>query len=329
MANNGWLRRKSFWVSVAIATALVGAAAANGAARALITGAQIKAHTITARELSGSLIDSLRGKKGDGGAAGQQGERGDQGAQGQRGDQGAQGERGENGAEGERGEKGVQGERGDQGAQGERGDQGALGQRGERGAQGDQGERGDQGAQGERGDEGQRGDQGAQGVQGVQGARGDQGAQGLQGESGSQGVAGQSLVYHAITPPDPAHSNLNVVDGVPSAASTSGDPLPGGNEGVAVVDPFHLDAGTYLISSTVGFFDLDNNDAGGPEYGVMKTWLCTSSDVASCAEPSVGSLWTADIPDDATNGAQQSSTILLDVPTGGDWVVSRAVVRGG
>jgi hypothetical protein len=98
---------------------------------------------------------------------------------------------------------------------------------------------------------------------------------------------------------------------------------------VALVDPFHLDAGTYLISSTVAFFDLDNNDAGGPEYGVMKTWLCTSSDVASCAEPSVGSLWTPDIPDDATNGAQQSSTFLLDVPTGGDWVVSRAVVRGG
>jgi hypothetical protein len=166
-------------------------------------------------------------------------------------------------------------------------------------------------------------------VQGVQGQRGDQGEQGLDGERGGQGAPGESLVYHAITPPDPAHLNLDVVDGVPSAATTSADPLPGSNEGVALVDPFHLDAGTYLVSSTVGFFDLDNNDSGGPEYGVMKIWLCTSSEVTSCQEPSVGSLWTADIPDDATNGAQQSGTILLDVPTGGDWVVSRAVVRGG
>ena len=145
-----------------------------------------------------------------------------------------------------------------------------------------------------------------------------------------QGPPGESLVHYDITPPNPAVFNLNIITNVPSAPADSGEPLAGSVEGVALFDPFFLDAGTYLISSTAQFFDFNNNTTTGPEFGVTKTWLCTSdTSLADCRVPSITTTWTPDIPDDANNAAQQSGSIVVNVPADGRWVVSRSVVRGG
>ena len=101
------------------------------AARALITGADIKDGSISRADLSGRAVKSLKGKRGPSGPAGRDGFAGPQGPQGSTGPQGDRGPAGPAGPEGPRGttgDTGARGPQGIQGIQGDRGNDGAAGQ---------------------------------------------------------------------------------------------------------------------------------------------------------------------------------------------------------
>ena len=96
--------------SVALFVALAGGATAY--ASGLISGSQIKNHSIAAKKLTKSAIKSLSGKRGPAGPTGATGATGPQGAQ------GTQGPKGDTGAQGVQGIQGIQGIQGDPGAPG-------------------------------------------------------------------------------------------------------------------------------------------------------------------------------------------------------------------
>jgi hypothetical protein len=112
---------------IAVVLAMTGSAFA---ARALITGADIKDGSITRADLSGRTVNSLKGKQGKRGAAGRDGFVGARGPQ---------GDDGPAGPAGPAGPTGPQGPRGDPGITGPRGPTGSTGLVGPRGAQGDPG----------------------------------------------------------------------------------------------------------------------------------------------------------------------------------------------
>jgi Collagen triple helix repeat (20 copies) len=91
---------------IALFVALGGTAAASGG---LITGSQIKNHSIGLIDLSKATVKRLHGSKRA------QGTKGDTGPQGPQGQQGSQGPQGEAGAQGPKGDSGQLGPKGDQG----------------------------------------------------------------------------------------------------------------------------------------------------------------------------------------------------------------------
>jgi Collagen triple helix repeat (20 copies) len=116
---------------IAVVLAMTGSAFA---ARALITGADIKDGSISRADLSSRTVKSLKGKRGPTGPAGRdgfvgpRGLRGSTGPEGPRGPVGPAGARGAAGATGATGARGPQGDQGEQGVQGPPGDDGAPGQ---------------------------------------------------------------------------------------------------------------------------------------------------------------------------------------------------------
>jgi hypothetical protein len=112
---------------IAVVLAMTGSAFA---ARALITGADIKDGSITRADLSGRTVNSLKGKQGKRGAAGRDGFTGARGPQ---------GDTGPAGPAGPGGPAGPQGSKGDPGITGAPGPQGRTGALGPRGGQGDPG----------------------------------------------------------------------------------------------------------------------------------------------------------------------------------------------
>lgn len=106
------------------------------AARALITGADIKNGSITRADLSGRTVRSLKGKRGKAGPAGRDGFAGPQGPQGSTGPQGDRGPAGPIGPAGPKGTTGDTGRTGAQGIQGRTGDTGATGDTGPAGTPG-------------------------------------------------------------------------------------------------------------------------------------------------------------------------------------------------
>ena len=127
-------RRMRVHVSPAMVVACLAAVLAMTgsafAARALITGADIKDGSISKADLSNSAVRSLKGRRGPAGRDGQDGFVGAQGPQGSVGPQGPQGPAGATGP---------QGPRGTTGDTGRVGPQGPIGPEGPRGPQGDVG----------------------------------------------------------------------------------------------------------------------------------------------------------------------------------------------
>ena len=97
------------------------------AARALITGADIKNGSITRADLSGRTVRSVKGKRGPTGPAGRDGFAGPAGPQGSTGPEGPRGPAGPAGPQGQKGTTGDTGRIGPVGPQGEQGPQGNQG----------------------------------------------------------------------------------------------------------------------------------------------------------------------------------------------------------
>lgn len=110
---------------IAVVLAMTGSAFA---ARALITGADIKDGSITRADLSGRTVKSLKGKRGPAGRDGFTGARGPQGDTGPAGPAGPAGPGGPAGPQGDVGDTGAQGPQGRTGPLGPRGPQGDPGQ---------------------------------------------------------------------------------------------------------------------------------------------------------------------------------------------------------
>lgn len=149
--------------------------------------------------------------------------------------------------------------------------------------------------------------------------QGEQGPRGEQGETGPAGPPGQSVVASEITAANATYGGVQVVD-VDSAGSSSGG--PSATEGSELVDPVKLDAGTYLVQSTVQFFDFQSKpgDTNDEDYGVARLFLDGQN---------VGTSWSPQVPDDGNNAAQASGVVVVTVPEGGGTLSARALLRGG
>jgi hypothetical protein len=147
--------------------------------------------------------------------------------------------------------------------------------------------------------------------------QGQQGPAGPQGEQGPAGPAGQSLVANETTGPNATYGGVQVVD-VDSVAATSGGPST--TEGSELVDPIELEQGTYLVQSTVQFFDFQPSATNDVDYGVARLFMDGTT---------VGTSWSPQVPDDGNNAAQAAGSIVITVPAGGGTLTARAVLRGG
>jgi hypothetical protein len=125
---------------VAIIAVVLATTGSAFAARALITGADIKDGSITRADLSGKTIKSLRGQRGPAGINGRDGFAGPEGPQGSTGPEGPRGPAGPAGPQGQKGTTGDTGARGPQGATGPQGPQGDLGPQGNPGTPGTPGQ---------------------------------------------------------------------------------------------------------------------------------------------------------------------------------------------
>jgi hypothetical protein len=124
--------KRGFWILALVVAVLGLTTTASGTIRGMITGGQIKDHTIASRhlvdhtiqqhDLSVGLVKSLRGQIG---ATGAQGLKGETGATGAIGATGATGATGAQGPKGDTGATGLTGATGTTGAKGDRGDPGA------------------------------------------------------------------------------------------------------------------------------------------------------------------------------------------------------------
>lgn len=230
------MRSKALWLLLALVAVLALTASASGTVRTLITGKDIKPHSITslhmvdhtlqAHDLSPALIKYLQGKTGAVGAQGAKGETGATGATGATGPQGTKGDTGATGAQGPKGDTGATGSTGAAGAKGDPGaglqlkgvvaDQDAL-KAIPNAAAGDgylvndsnpshlyvyDGTNWIDAGQLTAGPPGQKGDTGATGATGEQGQKGDRGDKGDTGAQGPAGVSGYQLVNGApVTAP--------------------------------------------------------------------------------------------------------------------------------
>lgn len=182
------MHSKLLWFTLALVAVLSLTAVASGNVPTMITGKNIKPHTITSRhlvdhtiqahDLSSTLVKSLRGQTGATGAPGAPGATGATGAT------GAVGPQGETGAPGPKGDTGATG------AAGAKGDTGPAGPKGETGATG---AKGDAGATGPVGPPGLRGIPGPPGISNVETdgpypGRADS-ANNLHGDQGDQSTA--------------------------------------------------------------------------------------------------------------------------------------------
>ena len=116
---------------IAIVAVVLATTGSAFAASQLLTGADIKDHSLTAKDLSKRTVRSLRGKEGPPGRdgfPGPRGPQGDTGPVGPRGPQGAKGDTGDTGPAGPQGNQGDKGDQGDPGTPGDPGPQGPPGQ---------------------------------------------------------------------------------------------------------------------------------------------------------------------------------------------------------
>jgi hypothetical protein len=137
---------KTLWLALALIAVLSLTAAARGRPSYLITGKDIKPHSITSRhlvdhtiqahDLSAALVHSLQAQTGP---AGTTGPKGDTGATGAAGPQGPKGDTGSTGADGPHGKKGATGATGATGPAGVQGPRGLTGPAGPIGPKGDRG----------------------------------------------------------------------------------------------------------------------------------------------------------------------------------------------
>ena len=143
-------------ILVAVMATLLVSGGAFATASKLITGKQIRNHSITGVDVKNRSLGAKafkkgvlkRGKVGPAGAAGANGRDGAAGAQGERGPAGETGATGAAGARGAQGEKGDAGEQGDAGQKGDKGESGAPGRDGVDGKDGAPGQNGAAGANG-------------------------------------------------------------------------------------------------------------------------------------------------------------------------------------
>jgi len=216
--------------------------------------------------------------------------------------------------------------RGHRGPAGPAGRDGFVGAQGPQGSTGPEGPRGPDGPAGPQGPKGTTGDTGARGPQGPQG---DQGPKGDTGDQGPQGTPGQSIqasVYVGST-------SL----GTPMAPTSTGptDPANDGVDLTAGNGDLSLPAGQYLAHVQISVTDADAND-GRLEYGVGRLFLDSTPLDGSSSDPAGGSadgdttLVTPALPDDGSNPAQASETVLLNVAddgSGGETLSLRGAVR--
>ena len=172
----------------ALAVVLGITSASGGTGRQTISGRDIKAGSITSKQIANHTLQVR--DLGPGAIAFITGQRGEAGQQGSTGSVGATGPAGGAGSSGAQGDPGPQGQQGATGPQGTQGDTGPIGPQG---AAGEKGDTGDTGPQGPAGPEGPAGAAGPQGPTGPQGPAGPQGAPGSNGADGvSSIVAGSS-----------------------------------------------------------------------------------------------------------------------------------------
>ena len=161
----------------------------------MLTGGNIKNHSLSLADLSGGAKSQLHGATGATGAAGPEGVQGPQGLLGPQGNTGAAGAIGPQGVQGL---QGLLGPQGDQGVQGLQGVPGPQGDAGAAGAPGTNGMNGTNGADGAQGVAGPQGVQGPQGLQGPAGPKGDTGATGATGPQGPQGTSGFAGAFYSV-----------------------------------------------------------------------------------------------------------------------------------
>jgi hypothetical protein len=200
-------------VLAAVLVTMLMSGGAYATASTLISGKQVKDHSLTGRDIKnrslnaklfrkGTLLRGAKGAPGVNGASGAQGAIGPMGAMGAMGATGATGATGLAGQDGAACDPSVYADcRGDKGEKGDKGDQGAAGHDGLNGNDGAPGQSGEQGAQGPKGDKGDQGNPGHDGLNGKDGApgqTGEQGAQGPKGDKGPQGDRGPAGLADSI-----------------------------------------------------------------------------------------------------------------------------------
>lgn len=151
--------------------------------------------------------------------------------------------------------------------------------------------------------------------EGIRGPEGPEGPKGDNGEKGDPGEPGQSLIAHAVTDP----GDEPPFPGVLAVA------VPGGGSGAmpdrddVIVEVTIPQPGTYKLEGVVQFFDFTSDD-DTTEYGYAQTYV---------GDEIVGSLWTADLPDDGNNGAMASGVQIIETTEPNTTVSVVGVVRGG
>ena len=158
------------------------------------------------------------------------------------------------------------------------------------------------------------------GPQGPQGSTGAQGARGPQGLQGPAGPPGTPLADREVTPANGARNNMRVVD-LDAFPLSSSEPTSTTGEDLLPGQSIVLDAGTYIVQTTMRAYDLDTRgtDPEDIQYGVAKVFLDGTLQ---------STMWTPDIPSDGNNAAVVSDVTVVGVATGVDGILTvRGAVR--
>lgn len=152
-------------------------------------------------------------------------------------------------------------------------------------------------------------------LKGARGPAGPKGATGPAGPQGPAGPAGQSLAANVQTPPSTTYSGFRVTDVTAAPAPTGATPVSG-----TALATTHVDAGTYLVTTTVQFFDLNGSGSDAtPDYGAAGLSLGTTDE---------GTIWTPAIPHDGADGAQATGSVVVTVPSGGGDLTVNGTIHG-